>query len=591
MKHPFAYSWPKGRQDLTAGLTVAAISLPQAMAYALIAGVDPRYGLYSAIVVTAVASIFGSSSHLINGPTNAISLVVFSALAFLDPDSRGEVAQALFLLGISVGVIQILIAVLRLGDLTRYISESVIIGFMAGASVLIMVSQIGNLLGLHNQGSGHLSVLHRLYLTLTGGGAVNAHAVMIGAGTIVLVLLLRRGARALGLPPLEMLTALIIATACSSWLGWTSSSGSGAPAIDVVGRVPASLPAFHIPVISLQWFEHLGGSALAIAALGLVEAIAIAKSIAFTTRQRLDFNRQCLAEGLANLTGGFFQSLPGSGSLTRSAINFQAGAATRFSGIIAAIAVSAVLVLAAPLAHDIPKSALAGLLMVMAVRLIDGKRLLYALRARWYDAALVITTAIVAIVYDVEYAILIGVALSLALFVNRAAKVHVRELIVASPGVVRERVGEDRSASDLLIFDLEGELFFGASPEFDHCLDAILDRAIAEGQRVVILRVRRTRHPDAVFFERLEHFLTSAAAHGITILMAGVRADFAKGLEHLHFHTWFPKDQVFHEEERTFSATLKAVHHAHRLLGRPDPVSVSIAGTTTSLETNLTYSV
>ncbi len=135
----FDYSWTVARRDLLAGLTVAAISLPQAMAYALIAGVDPRYGLYSAIIVTAVASIFGSSSHLINGPTNAISLVVFSALAFFDPDAKADAAEAMFLLGVFVGIIQILIAVFRLGDLTRYISESVIIGFMAAASLLLAV--------------------------------------------------------------------------------------------------------------------------------------------------------------------------------------------------------------------------------------------------------------------------------------------------------------------------------------------------------------------------------------------------------------------------------------------------------------------
>src|ERR1700689_1670358 len=165
------YSWGNTRNDLLAGVTVAAISLPQAMAYALIAGVDPRFGLYSAIVVTLVASIFGSSSHLINGPTNAISIVVFSALAFLDPDARYDIGQALFLLGIMVGIIQILVALFKLGDLTRYISESVIIGFMAGASVLIALGQVGNFLGLGNVGNGDQSVLYRLWLTLTQGGA------------------------------------------------------------------------------------------------------------------------------------------------------------------------------------------------------------------------------------------------------------------------------------------------------------------------------------------------------------------------------------------------------------------------------------
>src|ERR1700751_1618215 len=177
------YHWTTARKDILAGVTVAAISLPQAMAYALIAGADPRLGLYSAIVVTAVASIFGSSSHLINGPTNAISLVVFSALAFLDPDARFDAYQATFLLCIMVGIVQILIAVFRLGDLTRYISESVVLGFMAGASSLIALGQIGNFLGLHDQGSGHQHVLYRFWLTLTQGGPLNMSAFGIGLGT------------------------------------------------------------------------------------------------------------------------------------------------------------------------------------------------------------------------------------------------------------------------------------------------------------------------------------------------------------------------------------------------------------------------
>src|SRR6202044_4199225 len=185
------YSWGKARLDLLAGVAVAPISLPQAMAYALIAGVDPRFGLYSAIVITLVASIFGSSSHLINGPTNAISLVVFSALGFFNPDARLESYQAMFLLGIMIGCIQILIAIFKLGDLTRYISESVVIGFMAGAGALVALTQLGNLTGLRDRGTGQQHVLQRIWLTVTQGGRINPHAVGIAAGTIVLVVILR----------------------------------------------------------------------------------------------------------------------------------------------------------------------------------------------------------------------------------------------------------------------------------------------------------------------------------------------------------------------------------------------------------------
>src|SRR5271156_5194410 len=191
----FDYSWGKTRNDLLAGVTVAAISLPQAMAYALIAGVDPRFGLYSAIVITFVASIFGSSSHLINGPTSAISLVVFSSLAFFDPEQKIEAAEAMFLLGAMVGSIQILIAVFRLGDLTRYISESVILGFMSAAAALLAVGQVGNALGVHDQGTGAQHVLYRLWLTLTEGDPVNLKAVGITVTTLALALVFRRVVR------------------------------------------------------------------------------------------------------------------------------------------------------------------------------------------------------------------------------------------------------------------------------------------------------------------------------------------------------------------------------------------------------------
>ncbi len=565
------YNWKFARKDLLAGLTVAAISLPQAMAYALIAGVDPRFGLYSAIVVTLVASIFGSSSHLINGPTNAISLVVFSALAIFDPDARLDAYQAMFLLGILVGIIQILIAVFRLGDLTRYISESVVIGFMAGAGLLIAVGQVANFFGLHDKGTGHQHVLLRLWNTITQGGPVNLYALGVGIGTIVVVLLLRQLVRKFRLPQIEMLTALVIASLIAAFFGWSVPTAHGKTLLSVVGTVPASLPAPHIPDIQWKWIPDLSSSAFAIAFLGLLEALAIAKSIAHQTHQRLDYNKQILAEGLANLTGGFFQSLPGSGSLTRSAINYQAGAITRVSGIFAAIAVAVALLIAAPLARFIPKAALAGLLFVIAVRLIDWKRLRYALRASWYDAALVYITAFSAVFITVEFSILIGVALSIILFVPRAARLRASELLVTPEGLIRERLPGDPPAADLLIYDLEGELFFGAAPELERYFDEITSRTQKEGIRYVVLRVKRTRNPDVVFLERLEHFLRESEARGVTILLAGVRSDFSAGLSNLGFGQWLPTGRVFYEEDQVYSATLKAVRHAYDLLGKTSP--------------------
>jgi SulP family sulfate permease len=562
----FNYSADTARRDLVAGATVAAIAIPQAMAYALIAGVDPRFGLYSAIVVTLVASIFGSSSHLINGPTNAISLVVFSSL--IGFDARFDAYQAMFLLGVMVGVTQILIAVFKLGDLTRYISESVVLGFMAGAGLLVAIGQVGNFLGVAKTGGSGHSVLLHLWETVTQTGSYNLLAIGLGLGTLLAALLLRRIINKYKLPQMDMLVALIMASVVATVFGWSAPKPDGKTIISVIGTVPAALPFFHIPQINFEWVTRLLGSALAISFLGLLEALAVAKSIATHTRQPLDYNRQCLAEGIGNVVGGFFQSLPGSGSLTRSAINYQSGAITRMSGIYSSIIVAVVVLALGPYARFIPKSALAGLLFITAARLIDWKRLAYAVRASSFDATLVFVTAFAAVFISVEDSILIGVAISLLLFVPRVSKLGIRELIVTPERVVRERQPDDPHSNSLLIYDLEGELFFGAAPELDHYLEHITQETISTGIKYVVLRLRRTRTPDVVAIEHLERFLRDAEKRGVIVLLAGVRPNLAKILRNVHFSEWLPADRIFPEKDESFSATLNAVRHAYRLLNQ-----------------------
>lgn len=565
------YPWATGRRDLVAGLTVAAVALPQGVAYALIAGVDPKYGVYSAIVVTAIASIFGSSAHLINGPTSAISLLVFSSLAFIDPENRTALFEALFLLGVLVGVFQILIAVFKLGDLTRYISESVIIGFMLAAALLLAIGQIGNALGVKDKGNAHMQVLQRLYLTLFHGDKINFRALLLSVTAVVVAVVLRRLVKRFGWPQIDLLAVLVVAGLIAYVAGWSIPGADGKSAVSVAAKVPQSLPTPHIPVLDIGSLAQLSQGALAIAFIGLIEALSIAKAIAHQSQQKIDYNRQILAEGLANLVGGFFQSLPGSGSLSRSAINFQAGAATRFSGIVAAATVAVALLLFAPLLHYVPTAALAGLLLVTAVRLVDFKRLTATVKASRYDAGLVVITALTGILWDLDKAVLLGIALSVVLFVPRAAKLKAAELTITPEGVVRERLPDDPVDPATVIYDLEGELFFGAAPELDKYFDTLRERIRADGVRVVILRLKRVRDPDAVCIERLEHFLREengreVNGHRITILLAGIRPDALKVLRNIGFQDWFPADQVFPEEVEEFSATLKAVRFARARL-------------------------
>lgn len=560
------YSIVKGRHDVIAGLTVAAISFPQAMAYALIAGVDPRFGVYSAIVVTIVASIFGSSSHLINGPTSAISLLVFTALAFLDSENTTELFEGLFLLAALVGAFQIIISLFRLGNLTRYISESVIIGFMAAASFLLAVGQLGNALGVRDKGNGHMQVLHRVWRTLLHGDHYNYRALILSVAAVVLAVILRKLVQRYRLPQIDMLAVLIITALIAYFAGWSVPGANGRTAVSVAAKIPRSLPSPHIPLVHTEWIPHLSTGALAIAFVGIIEALSIAKAIAYQTRQNIDYNRQIMAEGLANLAGGFFQSLPGSGSLSRSAINFQAGAKTRFSGIVSAATVAVALLLFAPLLRYVPQPALAGLLLVTAARLVDYKRLIYTLKASRYDAGLVIITAFTGIAIDLDKSVLLGVVLSILLFVPRAAQLKSRELIVTPERVVRERIPGEPSDPLVVIYDLEGELFFGAAPELDRYLLALRDRAAADDVKYIVLRLKRVRHPDVVCVERLEQFLHEETQRGVVVLLAGVRPDTLAILGNVGLRKWFSEEHIFPEEDEEFSATLKAVRYAHNQL-------------------------
>src|ERR1700722_11303847 len=246
--------------DAAAGVTVATVAVPQAMAYAQIAGLPPQYGLYTAIVMTAVGAVFDSSKQLINGPTNAISIAVFSALAMYGAEER---LQAAILLALLVGAIQMAITMLRLGDLTRYISHAVIVGFTLGAGVLIVLDQLKNLLGLPARGTGEDHFLKRLWLTLAQTGESNTPTIVVGLSTMVVVLVIRFVNKKLRLRFPEFLLA-VIGMATVVWALDLSQQG-----VKVVGAIPKHLPYFQLPVVTWNEVRELADSGLAIAILGL----------------------------------------------------------------------------------------------------------------------------------------------------------------------------------------------------------------------------------------------------------------------------------------------------------------------------------
>jgi SulP family sulfate permease len=558
------YSGQTLRRDLLAGLTVAAVAVPQAMAYAAVAGLAPQYGLYTAIVMTAIGAVFASSRQLINGPTNIISIALLSALVAVPEADR---LPAVVLLTFLVGLIQSGITLLRLGDLTRYVSQAVIVGFTLGAAVLLVLDQLKNLLGFPARGHAGEHFLKRFWLTMTQAEGIHGLTLLIGAGTILLVLGVRLLNRRLRIQLPEFLLALVVmaVVACALQLDQQG--------VAVVGDIPAHLPDLTLPVMVWERVQALAGSALAIALLGLLEALAMAKALAVRTGQKLDINQQCLSEGLANLGGSLFQCMPGSGSLTRSTINYQAGAVTQWSGLFSAVAVAAIVLLfrplaeyVAPLPHYIPRAALAGILMVSAWRLVDRKQLKYHLRATRFDAGIVLVTAVAAVFVSVEFCILVGVFVSFALYVPRAARVHLSELTLTPERVIRERLPDDPPCGRMLLYNIEGELFFGSAPDLEEQLEAI-ERRAGDGIRVLVLRLKRARNPDAVCLSVLDQFIRRLQARRVRVLLCGVRRDLARVLRTTGLETRLGSEHIFIETTAIYSSTLSAVRRAYELLG------------------------
>jgi len=552
------YGPHEARSDLVAGLTVAAVAVPQAMAYAMVAGLPAEYGLYTAIVMTAVGAVFDSSRQLINGPTNAISIAVLSVIAGVE--GQDAKIQAAILLACLVGAIQLGITLLRLGDLTRYISHSVIVGFTAGAGSLLVLDQLKNLVGLHGVGGVHDHFLVRFARTLWEGGGIHAETAAVGLGTVAAVVALRwlKGRLGLRLLP-DLLLVVIGMAALTAWLGLDQRG------VSVVGEIPARFPSFEPPHLAAADVRGFATGALAIAVLGLLEAIAMAKAIAAQTRQKLDMNQQCLSEGLANFTGSFFQCMPGSGSLTRSAINQQAGAVTQWSGVVSAGAVALIMWAFAPYARFIPRAALAGILMVSAWKMVDWRALFYHLRTTRFDAAIVAATALSAVAISIEFCVLIGTFMSFLLTVPRAGRMLLTEFVLTPEGGLHERLPDDAPCPRILVFGLEGEMFFGATAALDAHFATIEER-IGPDTRVVVLRVKRARSPDAVGLTLLEGFLERVRARGVHVLLCGVRDEFAEKLartgitEHLG-------ERLFLEQPVRQTSTLLAIRHAYELIG------------------------
>jgi SulP family sulfate permease len=540
--------------DLMAGLTVAIVALPQSMAYALIAGVNPVYGLYTAIITAIIGSFLGSSDHLVTGPTNAIALMIASQVTHF---TNSNFLTMLFLLTFLVGLVQFLLGVLRVGKIINYVSHSVIVGFTAGAGIIIALGQLNSFLGI-SLPKGYRPLYEKVWLTLTACGKTNLYAFGLAGFTVATILICKKINKNIPGSLLGIIGSAAL-TACFNL---------GDHGVKLVGNIPNHLPPFHLPqAFSIGSVFDLVGGASAIAIVGLVEAISISKSIALSSEQRINPNQEFVGQGLSNMIGAFFQCIPASGSFTRSAINFDAGAKTKLAGILSGIIVAIMLIFFGSYAKYIPNASLAGVIIIVAYGMVNKHAIKKIVKASRYDMAVMGVTIVATVLMpDLERAILIGIAVSVIVHLWNTGEIKVKLLKQAGQSAFKEFEIRDEllnnDPSKVTLVHIEGDLYFGSASDLEEKLHKVLDNSRTE---VCILRLKRINVVDISAFEVVENFIAIEQKRGNTILLCGVEPTMKKFLDRLGITRMVGEANIFLAEEKVYVSTERAFQKAKEI--------------------------
>jgi len=459
---PFLRWWPRVdrgtlRADFLAGLVGAIVSLPQGMAFAALAGLPPEYGLYATIVPAAIAALFGSSWHLVSGPSNTISLMVFAALSPLAAPGSAQYIQLALSLTLMVGALELAMGFARLGQLVNFISQTVVVGFTAGAAMLIITSQFGNFFGLPIPRG--VSFLETLRLFAVHLPETKPWVLAVSLMTLFSGLAARRW-----WPKVPYMIVAMLAGSLVAWL-LNRQFGADATGITTLGALPGALPSLSLPDFSPDTVRHLLGVALAVMALSLTQTVSIARSIALKSGQRIDSNQEFIGQGLSNIIGSFFSAYVSSGSFNRSGANYEAGGQTPLASAFASVCLILILLAVAPLVAWLPDAAMGAILFLVAWGLFDFRRIRAIARASRSETVVLAITFAATLVMHLEMAVLTGTLLSLLLYLNRTSKLHLRSLTpnAADPGrkLIERRAGVTE-CPQLKMLRVEGSLYFGA---------------------------------------------------------------------------------------------------------------------------------
>jgi SulP family sulfate permease len=525
--------------DVTAGLTVAVMLIPQGMAYAMLAGLPPIVGLYASIFPLFVYALFGTSRQLAVGPVAMMSLLTATGVGALAEQGTAEyVLLAVVLMGM-VGVLQAALGVFRLGSLVSFLSHPVISGFTSAAALIIGLSQLKHLLGASIPRAPELHVL--LFHVAEHIGETRPLTLLIGVAAIGILLGLKRVSKRIP----GALIVVVLGTLVTWGFGLTEAG------VAIVGAVPAGLPSPSVPSFSLGQLQELLPTALAISLVGFMESISVAKAFARKNRYEVDANQELIGLGLANVVGFFFGGYPVTGGFSRTAVNAQAGSKTPLASMITAAVIAVSLLFLTPLFYYLPKAVLAAIVMTAVFGLVDFKEPLHLWKVKRTDAILLTLTFLVTLFVGIEPGIGVGVAASLALFVLRSTRPH-NAVLGRLPGtdVFRnvKNFPEAEPVPGMVIWRFDASFYFANADFFRDQVDRIiLEDGALDGETIHTLLVDASgiNDLDASAVTTLEDLDDRLARANVKLAFANLKGPVREVMERGHFLERLGDDRVF----------------------------------------------
>lgn len=540
--------------DAVAGLTGAVAGAPQAMGFAILAGVSPLYGLYAAFITTIATTLFSSSGLLTFAPTNALALVIASTLINYPAAQHLDV---LLLLSMLTGVFLLLVGVLRLGSLTQFVSNAVMTGFITGAGILIMLGQLEHMTGYEVESS--IPIL-KFWQWLTHLPQSNTHTFIVGIAAIIIIAVLHETR----IKSYATLIAMLILTTLTMTLGW-----GDVEVVRDMSAIPRGFPAPFIPDFSLA--PELVSAAFAMSILAAVQSAALIEATSDKNNAPPNVSRDFIAMGVGNIFGGFFRAMPSCASLSRTAVNVSAGAQTRLSNIFAGAFIGLILIALGGVIEEIPLAVLAGHLVVAAASLIHPRDL----RMVWHvnrsaRLAMVVTLAST-LLLPLQYSIYLGVGLSLLLYIyNSAQGLRVVRIIPDEDGNFRRaNVPERLPSNEVVIISVHGNLYFAALRR----LEELLPSPEGSSRPVVILRIRENQYFGSTGILLLGRYAEQLQQHGGRFMLSGVAPEIHAEIERANAVDKFGEENIFDAGDIIFNSTRRAYEQAQLWLTQPHPMN------------------